>query len=152
MGTFAHDTHSMITTTVESTLDRAKPITETAAHAVSPSKITDYAQKKVATATTNFMAHLPLYERAGFSLRTLDLELGITPHLTPRFALGTVPPKEERDALLVEARAAGGSAHAVLTALFKAVELKDLLSLGSLELVGLNVRLSTIPSVRLVFE
>lgn len=152
LGKLTQETRNVVTNATESCRDSVKPLAETAIKAIDPSQLSDYAQRKVALAVNDFTKCLPLYERAGFTLRCLDLELGITPHLTPRFTIGTIPPQEERKKLLEDARKLGSSASAVLTALFKAVELKHFLELGNLELVGLNVTLSTIPSVRLVFE
>lgn len=132
--------------------DSVKEVGHTAAKTMDPSQISDYAHRKVAVAVNRFTECLPLFEQAGFSLRCFDLEVGVSPHMTPRFIIGNVPNDERKRELLKEAKKLGGSAFAVLTALFKAVELKQHLHLGKLKLVGLNVTVGAMPAVRLVFE
>ena len=121
-------------------------------HTMDPTKIKDFANRKVAMAVQNFSKALPLFEQGGFKLRSFDVELGVSPTLTPRFSITKVCEQEERDDLLARAEQHGGSVKAVMLALFKAVDLRDYMTLGNLELVGLNVSISAIPSVRLIFE
>ena len=152
LGKLSRETRDAAITVNATCSDAFRDITDFAVKATDPSQISDYAQRKVVTAVNNFTKDLPLFEQAGFSLKCLELELGITPYLRPRFNISQIPSGERRNQLLDEARQRGGSTYAVLAALFKAVEMKRFLKLGDLELVGLNVTLSTIPSVRLVFE
>jgi hypothetical protein len=126
--------------------------THTAADTLDPHKIKDFANRKIAIAVHGFSKALPLFEEAGFKLRSFDVTLGISPTLTPRFIITKDLDPEERHAMLARAEEFGGSVKAVLIALFKAVDLRHHMTLGALELVGLNVSISAIPSVRLVFE
>lgn len=152
LGKLSRETKGAVSTVSETCSDTVRDVTDFAAKATDPAQISDYAQRKVATAVNTFTQDLPLFEQAGFSLKCLELELGVTPYLRPRFNIGQIPPDEQKKLLLDDARKKGGSTYAVLAALFKAVEMKQFLKLGNLELVGLNVTLSAIPSVRLVFE
>ena len=126
--------------------------THNAANALDPHKIKDFANRKVAIAVQGFSKALPLFEEAGFKLRSFDVTLGISPTLTPRFIITKVLDEAERGELLARAEEFGGTVKPVLVALFKAVDLRHYIALGNLELVGLNVSVAALPSVRLVFE
>ena len=93
---------------------------------------------------------LPIFERAGYKLDKLEVELGIAPKLIPHFKVEKLLCKEEQDAILKEVRP-NRILHLLLSSLFKASYLKDIMQIGNLDFHALKIELAASPKVHLIF-
>ncbi len=110
----------------------------------------DFALEKVVDQVDQFNAALPLFEKVGFALIRFDIEIGISPGISARFDIVRKPTEEEQQAALTEA-AGDSTLETLLKAMFNATRLHRHVHIGDLELLGLVVSISTMPSVKLVF-
>lgn len=113
-------------------------------------KITDAGHRKMKDLVDELHEDLPIFERAGYKLHSLEVELGITPKLIPHFKVEKHISKEEQQTLLNEVKHKR-VLHLLLSSLFKASYLKKVLRIGNLDFNGLKIELSAIPTVRLLF-
>ncbi len=113
-------------------------------------KITDVGHKKIRDLTDELHDDLPIFERAGYSLHSLEVELGISPKLIPHFKVEKQISQEEQQTILDEVKHKR-ILSLLLSSLFKSSYLKEILKIGNLEFHGLKIELSAIPKVRLLF-
>ncbi len=119
-------------------------------HAALKKELKDFALGKVIDRVDEFSANLDVFEMAGFKLKRLDVELGLSPGVDAHFQIVREPTEQEqREALqrLSDNRTLQG----ILNTMLKAIRLHHVLHIGDLELVGIVVSISTMPSVQLVF-
>ena len=113
-------------------------------------KITDAGHRKIKAMLDELNADLPIFEKAGYKLHSLEVEVGISPKLIPHFRVCEHISKDEQKAILEEVRHKR-ILHALLSSLFKSSYLKNVLRVGDLDFHGLRIELSAIPTVRLQF-
>ncbi len=113
-------------------------------------KITDAGHRKIKELLDELNADLPIFEKAGYKLHSLEVEVGISPKLIPHFRVCQHISEDEQKALLNEVRHKR-ILHALLSSLFKSSYLKNVLRVGNLDFHGLRVELSAVPTVRLQF-
>ena len=112
--------------------------------------ITDIGHRKIKNLTDELHDDLPIFERAGYSLHSLEVELGISPKLIPHFRVHKQISQEEQQAILDEVKDKR-LLTLLLTSLFKSSYLKEVLRIGDLDFHGLKIELSAIPKVNLLF-
>ena len=93
---------------------------------------------------------LPLFEEAGFSLVRFDFDVGLSPKLLPRFMINRVASEEEQKEALEKVRKRRVVA-AIMKALFKAAQMHDVLRVGHLCFMGVEVNVSAMPTVKMIF-
>jgi hypothetical protein len=114
-------------------------------------KITDFGHKKIKILIDELHEDLPIFERAGYKLHNLEVELGLSPKLIPYFKIEKHISEEEQKALLDEVKQKR-IVHALLSSLFKSAYLQKVLRIGGLEFFGLKVELAAVPTVHLLFR
>jgi hypothetical protein len=113
-------------------------------------KITDAGHRKIKEMLDELNSDLPIFEKAGYKLHSLEVEVGISPKLIPHFRVCEHITEEEQKAILEEVRHKR-ILHALLSSLFKSSYLKKVLRVGNLDFHGLRIELSAVPTVRLQF-
>jgi len=113
-------------------------------------KITDAGHRKIKDMLDELHDDLPIFEKAGYKLHSLEVEIGISPKLIPHFRICEHISEEEQKAILEEVRHKR-VLHMLLSSLFKSSYLKKVLRVGNLDFHGLKIELSAIPTVKLLF-
>lgn len=113
-------------------------------------KITDMGHKKMKNLMDELHDDLPVFEKAGYKLHSMEVDLGISPKLVPYFTVVRHISKEEQQAILDEVKQKR-MLHLLLSSLFKSSYLKEVLKIGNLDFHGLKIELAAVPTVRLVF-
>jgi len=113
-------------------------------------KISDAGHRKIKEMLDELNADLPIFEKAGYKLHSLEVEVGISPKLIPHFRVCQHISEDEQKVILKEVRHKR-ILHALLSSLFKSSYLKNVLRVGNLDFHGLRIELSAIPTVRLQF-
>ena len=113
-------------------------------------KISDAGHRKIKKLLDELNSDLPIFEKAGYKLHSLEVEVGISPKLIPYFRVCEHISEEEQKAILDEVRHKR-VLHALLSSLFKSSYLKKVLRVGNLDFHGIRIELSAIPTVRLQF-
>lgn len=121
-----------------------------AAHDALKQELGDFALSKVIDRIDQFDEALPVFERIGFELVRLDVEIGISPSVSARFDINRIPTEEEQKQALASLQG-DGSLHTLLNSMLKACKLHQHLQVGRLEFNALVVTLATLPSVQMVF-
>ncbi len=114
-------------------------------------KIKDFGHKKIKILIDELHDDLPIFERAGYKLHNLEVELGLSPKLIPYFKIEKHISEEEQKALLAEVKSKR-IIYALLSSLFKSAYLQKVLRIGGLDFFGLKVELAAIPTVHLLFR
>ena len=112
--------------------------------------LSDLGHRRVVELVEEFHSMLPVFEKAGFLLENFQIEVGLSPKFIPHFMVTHSVSDEEAQAALAEL----GNRRllrTVMQALLKASYLRDHLTLGELEFVGLEVYVAAVPTVRLLF-
>ncbi len=112
--------------------------------------INDYAHKKIIEVSDRFHDNLPIFESAGYKLKKFEVELGISPKVIPHFMIDESVSEEQKLAALEKVKGKR-MMHLMLEALIKAGKLHGTLQIGELDFCGIEVHLSAIPTVRLLF-
>ncbi len=112
--------------------------------------VTDRAHQVLVRTVDDFHKCLPHFEQAGFSLVRFDVEIGLTPKLLPRFMINHVASPAEQKEILAKVRR-NRLAATIMKALFKAAHLHDVMRVGQLQFMGLEVGVSAVPTVRMIF-
>jgi len=112
--------------------------------------VKDHHHKKLIEVSDRFHKHLPIFESAGYKLKKFEVELGISPKIIPHFMIDeSVTLDQKMDAL---AKVKGKRLmHLMMEALIKASKLHGAMQIGDLDFCGVEVHLSAIPTVRLLF-
>ncbi len=113
-------------------------------------KITDMGHKKIKDLMDELHDDLPVFEKAGYKLHSMEVEIGISPKLIPYFIVEKQISQEEQQAILDEVKHQR-VLHLLLKSLFKSSYLKEVLKIGDLEFHGLRIELAAMPTVRLLF-
>jgi hypothetical protein len=113
-------------------------------------KITDAGHRKIKQMLDELHEDLPIFEKAGYKLHSLEVEIGISPKLIPHFRVCEHITEEKQKAILEEVRHKR-MLYMLLLSLFKSSYLKKILRIGNLDFHGLKIELSAVPTVRLLF-
>lgn len=111
----------------------------------------DLGQKKTKAMVDELNANLPIFERAGFGLLRMEIEMGVSPNIIAMFSICSRMDKEQQHQLLGEVRS-NRMLHMVLSLLFKSSGLIDFVNIGDLQFYVMKVTLGTLPKVSLVFN
>ncbi len=114
-------------------------------------RFTDFGHKKIKILIDELQEDLPIFERAGYKLHHLDVELGLSPKLIPYFTIKKHISEKDQIALLEEVKHKR-IIHALLSSLFKSAYLQNVLQIGGLDFFGLKVELAAVPTVHLLFR
>jgi hypothetical protein len=112
--------------------------------------ISDHAHRKIIEVSDRFHDHLPLFESVGYKLKRFEVELGISPKIIPHFIIDESVSEEQKLAALEKVKGKR-MMHMMLEALIKASKLHGTLQIGELDFCGIEVHLSALPTVRLLF-
>ncbi|WP_144391742.1 hypothetical protein [Pleionea sediminis] len=96
-------------------------------------------------------ASFSLFEKAGFEVEEVQVEIGVAPKLMPRFKYVRDISPNEQEKLIAEA----GDKKLVkfmLISLFKSAKLQKLIQDPKLEFYAIEIDLTAVPSVRGVFR
>lgn len=112
--------------------------------------IDNHVHKKIIDISDKFHDNLPIFESAGYKLKKFEVELGISPKIIPRFIIDESVTLEQKMEALEKVKGKR-MMHLMLGALIKAGKLHGTLQVGDLNFCGIEVHLSAIPMVRLLF-
>lgn len=112
--------------------------------------LADAGHRKIKELLDELNADLPIFEKAGYKLHSLEVEVGISPKIIPHFRVCKHISEEEQKAILEEVKQKR-MLHALLASLFKSSYLKKVLRVGNLDFHGIRIELSAVPTVRLQF-
>jgi hypothetical protein len=111
----------------------------------------DLAQKKAKEMAESLTADLPIFEKAGFGLIRVEIEIGVTPNVTAMFSIRSRLNEAQQKELLDEVRS-NRKLHGILSLLFKAETLVDFVDLGELKFYRMKVTLGTLPKVSIIYD
>ncbi|MEP1743674.1 MAG: hypothetical protein ABJI60_09205 [Kangiellaceae bacterium] len=93
----------------------------------------------------------PIFQQAGYILEQLDVEFGHEPKLTPHFKLQSVIEEQQQEQLL-EQLADQQLIRFILISLFKSGRMQSLFDESELYYYGMEIDISSVPSVRTIFR
>ncbi|MCO7224846.1 hypothetical protein [Pleionea sp. CnH1-48] len=93
----------------------------------------------------------PLFERAGFHVEELQVEVAVSSKLIPRFRVVREASEEEQAAFLAEV-ADKRLIQFMLISLFKATKMKNLIQDPMLQLCAIEIDLNDKPAVRAIYR
>ncbi len=105
---------------------------------------------KVVDMANQFHSSLPIFEKAGFKLQNLEIEVGISPKIIPHFMIIGQPSEEQQKQAISEMQS-HRLMKPVMDALVKASYLHKHIKIGNLPFIGLEVHFAIVPTVRLIF-
>ncbi len=109
-----------------------------------------FGHDKVVDIANQFHSALPAFEKAGFKLQNLEIEVGISPKIIPHFMIVEQPSEEEKKQAIKEIQS-NRLMKPVMDALLKASYLHRHIKIGDLPFIGLEVHFAIVPTVRLIF-
>jgi hypothetical protein len=112
---------------------------------------TELGMEKLKAVIAEVTSAFPLFERAGFAVEEVQVEIGLTPKLMPRFKHTHTLPQEVQQQLLAEA-SDKKLVKFMLISLFKSVNMQNLIQDPKLKLYGIEIDLTAVPSVRGIFR
>ena len=113
--------------------------------------LNEVVSKKVRMIIDDFIAAAPLIEAAGFRIRDLEVELSIIPKLIPHFEKLTNTDETTRLQIIEQVKDKR-IIRMLLKTLFKADNFQQSLKMGKLEFAGIEIEITAIPAVRLVYK
>ena len=114
-------------------------------------KINETVSNKVREIINDFIEAAPLIEAAGFRIRDLEVELSVIPKLIPHFEkLADVD--DATRSQIIEKVNDKRIIRLLLKALFKADNFQKSLKMGSLEFSGIEIEITAIPAIRLLYK
>ena len=117
---------------------------------VPPPPLKDLASRKVHEATQQLHDALPIFSEAGYTLQSLDIEIGVPPKLAPHFLVTEYVDEATRQAILDRVKSQR-LVHMTLAALYKASDLQRHIQVGDLAFRGIVIHITTIPKVTIRF-
>lgn len=93
----------------------------------------------------------PIFKDAGYIMQQLDVEFGNTPKLTPRFKQLEIVDEDKQDTLLADL-ADQQLIKFILISLFKSGRMNSLFENSDLYFYGMEIDISSEPSVRTIFR
>jgi len=106
---------------------------------------------KIKAIVAEITAASTLFEEAGFLMQRLEIEVGITSRIIPRFRQLKQVSEEEETASL-ERLKDRQMIHFILVSLFKACRMKALLEDTDMDLCAVEIDISAAPSVKTIFK
>lgn len=106
---------------------------------------------KLKAVISEVTAAFPLFEKAGYRIEEVQVEIGVMPKLMPRFSLVKEIDIAEQEALLKEAEDKK-LVKFMLISLFKSTKMKNLIQDPKLEFHAIEIDLTAVPSVRGIFK
>ena len=134
--------------------ENLNPETESENEASDPTsefRVNEAVGKKVKAIINDFIEAAPLIEAAGFRISTLEIELSVIPKLIPHFE----KIKDIDDATraqIIEQVQQKRIIRLLLKALYKADNFQQSLQMGSLEFCGIEIEVTAIPAIRLIYK
>ncbi len=114
-------------------------------------KLSDLGHRRTQAVLQELHDDLPVFEKAGFFLHSMEVELGVSPKLIPRFRVAHSISPEAQQEILEEVRQKR-VLHTLLALLFKSSHLSDIMKIGDLEFHAFKIEVGAIPTVSLVFS
>jgi len=111
----------------------------------------DFAARRLKEMTDELHKALPLIEKAGFRLNAMSVDVGVPPKLAPRFVIEDAVSEEQKNAVLEEARG-DRWLHMLLTSLFRARDLRQVVHVGKLSCHEVELHISAMPKIRITFN
>jgi hypothetical protein len=111
----------------------------------------DFAARRLKELTDELHKALPLIEKAGFRLNAMAVDVGVPPKLAPRFLVEDAVSEEQKNAVLEEARG-DRWLHMLLTSLFRARDLQQVVRVGKLSCHEVELHISAMPKIRITFN
>ena len=114
-------------------------------------RLNEAVSSRVRGIINDFIEAAPLIESAGFRIKELEIELSVIPKLIPHFEKFSESDEAARLQILQQVknkRLIG----LLLKALFKADSFQKSLNMGSLEFASIEIEITAIPAVRLVYK
>ena len=93
----------------------------------------------------------PIFQQAGYILEQLDVEFGKEPKLTPQFRQHSIVESQQQEQLL-EQLADQQLIQFILISLFKSGRMQSLFDDSELYYYGMQIDISSVPSVRTIFR
>jgi hypothetical protein len=113
--------------------------------------LSELGMEKLKAVIAEVTSAFPLFERAGFSVEEVQVEIGLAPKLMPRFKhVRTLTPEEQTN-ILAEA-CDKRLVKFMLISLFKSVNMQNLIQDPKLQLHAIEIDLTAVPSVRGIFK
>ena len=112
--------------------------------------INETVSNKVREIINDFIDAAPLIESAGFRIRDLEVELSVIPKLIPHFEKLADIDNATRNEIIAEVEDKR-IIRLLLKALFKADNFQKSLKMGSLEFAGIEIEITAIPAIRLLY-
>lgn len=107
--------------------------------------------EKLKAVINEVTAAFPLFERAGFAIDEVQVEIGLAPKLMPRFRHVKDISVEEQQAIIDEA-SSKQLIQFMLISLFKSSKMKNLIQDPKLDFHAIEIDLTATPSVRGIFK
>lgn len=105
---------------------------------------------KIKQFVEEFNKALPIVEAAGYELKTVEIRVGIPPKLIPHFNQVRILSEEEKREFL-ERHKDKRYTKLLLSTLFKSSEIQQSVSIGNLPQGVIQIELTTIPNIILVY-
>ncbi|MEE4245849.1 MAG: hypothetical protein V2I33_10575 [Kangiellaceae bacterium] len=113
--------------------------------------LSDIGMDKLKSVIAEVTAAFPVFERAGFEIEEVQVEIGMVPKFMPRFRLVNEISVEEQQVLLDEV-ADKKLVKFMLISLFKSSKMQKLIQDPKLSFHAIEIDLTAVPSVRGVFK
>ncbi len=107
--------------------------------------------EKLKSVIAEVSAAIPLFEKAGYEVEEIQVEIGMTPKLMPRFRVAREISVAEQQHMLEEA-GERKLVKFILISLFKSTKMKNLIQDPKLEFHSIEIDLTAVPSVRGIFK
>ncbi len=113
--------------------------------------ITTLTSDKIKAIVAELTSSNQIFEEAGFIMEQLEIEVGLTSRITPRFKqIKTITAEEESQ--LLERISHQKMISFVLISLFKSSRMKSLLQDTNMIFHGIEIEIATAPSVKTIFK
>jgi len=114
-------------------------------------RVNETVSNKVRSIINDFIEAAPLIEAAGFRIRDMEIELSVIPKLIPHFEK-FIETDETTRINIIEQVQDKKLVKLLLKALFKADNFQQSLKMGNLEFAGIEIEITAIPAVRLLYK
>ncbi|MCP3675071.1 MAG: hypothetical protein GY829_11470 [Gammaproteobacteria bacterium] len=114
-------------------------------------RINEAVSNKIHKIIKDFIESAPLIESAGFRIKDMEIELSIIPKLIPHFEKIANTDNETRLSIIEQVKDKR-LVSLLLKALFKADNFQQSLKMGPLEFAGIEIEITAIPAIRLIYK
>ncbi len=116
-----------------------------------PKLISEVGVDKLKAIIAEVTAAFPIFEKAGFEIEELQIEVGLVPKFLPRFKQVKTISQQDQDAILQEVQNKK-LVKFMLISLFKSTKMQSLIQDPKLEFYGLEIEVTAVPAVRGIFR